>query len=1370
MITYKRLSASKGGTAGRGAEALLHYLQAMKSQPRENAQVLDEYYRVEDQRWILTGEQREHALVQDGASIKTEDFLGIARGIAPTGEVIAIQREKRSPGTDLTFGVSKGVSAFWAASDAVTRAIIEAELHEATRSVLKFGLRQGWFAVRRGAGRHQMHLHEAAAHIMSASFIHKTSREGDPQLHQHTVIMNIARTQDGQWRALDFSAVFENQKILSARFDAELARRLKQRLGLNFDKNGANNIDVAGIPAALITQMSKRDAQIRDEMGEHDHPTHTVHDYAWAVTRQDKDRIDSPEQLEIRWRQELLEHIPLEQIYAEAKSYSPQIDRDKLAQAIRAHQLRQTFAPIRDQVRELADEREARQLAQAELDRQNQERRDRFEIVQAPEPAPSSRAHEPEITDLERKSRLERISAGIKSLRLRLALTRSDVLTRLKDALAPSKALTMGEKESAAPVTTREAAPPMDQRSALARSIGAHQVRAALDPRPKAERPFAKVAAAVEESRSRREQAAKETPSIEALALSEWLRRRSIAARAARSQQADRPQTAVDLTVRDEVAQQREIAREAAQIVGLKASAADQIIAEALVAGMRHATAIEDRTLQQQSYLLAAQRGVAPDVIEAAYVQFLGRADILHGEVAAEGSSIKEGRRAVTTRRAAEEEATIRRAAKNGVGRVKDLSALVDKQPEAARLSEEQRNAARRAISGDQISAVKGRAGVGKTTTALTMIGAAEAGGYEPILLAPEHQMAAVLSQDTGRPAKTVASYLRSKTAIQATSRQSLILVDEAGKLSRADMARLMSIAEQTGARVILQGDPDQMQSPGGGAPLQIVEAEIEFAKIETIRRQHTPWMAEATAQMAAKHADKGMAEYLNRDRVHYAEDRTAAIAAAADTYVHFRAQGTVLAMARTRNEVSELNAAIRERLVESSQLGDLLGIEQARQTMSGGKDAIYEIELRVGDRIKLGEKVDNEGILSGDLATVVGRDRQGRYQLALNRHGKDATPIAVAWKDLSTENWTEVPAAPVGRGRGRGRPKKERKTDEHQIAAPRVTHAYASTIHASQGQTVDRAIIVDTAGGLDGRETYVAASRHRTDLAVIVDESRVEKEIRARDLRQAEDNDFDPHREITQEEIQKEWLTGLARFSRNINASDIVAANAAEQERTHDRQARESLDAQRRGRSVPDEIADRSLDRDGRHIRDDLESGPSPAPSEPGERAVVAAQPAAGGVDGPAQTDRGPDADPRRADVRDAGPGGRDRQQDRGADDLAGEGGRRRLGRGDLGSPQRSEGDHDQDRPVDQPEPSDHGSPRDRRATGGIRWTTPAGPVSPTPKAPIATPAPMPIAKAPEPVRVPEPAPKPEAPKVEPVEAPKPAPARRRDGPVLGL
>ena len=66
-----------------------------------------------------------------------------------------------------------------------------------------------------------------------AGFVHRTSREGDPQLHTHCLVPNLVqRTGDGRHVAFDAGPLFEWARAAGSIYQNQLQRALSMRLGV----------------------------------------------------------------------------------------------------------------------------------------------------------------------------------------------------------------------------------------------------------------------------------------------------------------------------------------------------------------------------------------------------------------------------------------------------------------------------------------------------------------------------------------------------------------------------------------------------------------------------------------------------------------------------------------------------------------------------------------------------------------------------------------------------------------------------------------------------------------------------------------------------------------------------------------------------------------------------------------------------------------------------------------------------------------------------------------------------------------------------------------------------------------------------------
>lgn len=100
--------------------------------------------------------------------------------------------------------------------------------------------------------------------LVGATFQHDTSRELDPHLHTHCVILNATFDHvENRWKALQTEGMYRAQKFVENLYYHELCKGLRL-LGYEV-ANNARDFEIKGVPAEVITRFSKRHAQIDRE-------------------------------------------------------------------------------------------------------------------------------------------------------------------------------------------------------------------------------------------------------------------------------------------------------------------------------------------------------------------------------------------------------------------------------------------------------------------------------------------------------------------------------------------------------------------------------------------------------------------------------------------------------------------------------------------------------------------------------------------------------------------------------------------------------------------------------------------------------------------------------------------------------------------------------------------------------------------------------------------------------------------------------------------------------------------------------------------------------------------------------------------------
>jgi conjugative relaxase-like TrwC/TraI family protein len=167
-------------------------------------------------------------------------------------------------GFDLTFSPCKSVSVAWALADEETKAVIFDCHRSAIDYVLSYA-EESAFCSR--SGKNGI-VEEDVTGVIAAAFTHFTSRADDPQLHDHVVIWNRAKSvSDGKWRTLDSRSIFKATTTLAELHQGVLSDLLTEALGVGWDARGRRHsvkprYEITGVEETLMAEFSQRAEQI----------------------------------------------------------------------------------------------------------------------------------------------------------------------------------------------------------------------------------------------------------------------------------------------------------------------------------------------------------------------------------------------------------------------------------------------------------------------------------------------------------------------------------------------------------------------------------------------------------------------------------------------------------------------------------------------------------------------------------------------------------------------------------------------------------------------------------------------------------------------------------------------------------------------------------------------------------------------------------------------------------------------------------------------------------------------------------------------------------------------------------------------------
>jgi Ti-type conjugative transfer relaxase TraA len=363
-------------------------------------------------------------------------------------------------------------------------------------------------------------------------------------------------------------------------------------------------------------------------------------------------------------------------------------------------------------------------------------------------------------------------------------------------------------------------------------------------------------------------------------------------------------------------------------------------------------------------------------------------------------------------------------------------------------LKGEQLAAFEHVTKGADIAAVIGYAGTGKSTMLGVARAAWEASGYRVQGAALSGIAAEGLEGGAGIQSRTLASlehgWARGRDLLSA---RDVLVVDEAGMVGSRQMERVLSAARDAGAKVVLVGDPEQLQAIEAGAAFRAVAERVGAVEITEVHRQREGWQQQATRELATERTAAALTRYEAAGMVHAhatLEEAQAGLVAKWNAVRQESPQASQIMLAHRRVDVRALNDAARALRQDAGELG-------ADHVLPTGRG---ERAFAEGDRIYFLKNERSLGVKNGTLGTVERLRGEG-----------DGASLVVR---LDSAN-----------GAGTGRAVSFDLKDYNE-----VDHGYAATVHKSQGVTVDRAHVLATQG-MDRHAAYVGLSRHRDGVSL---------------------------------------------------------------------------------------------------------------------------------------------------------------------------------------------------------------------------------------------------------------------------------------------
>jgi ATP-dependent exoDNAse (exonuclease V) alpha subunit len=346
-----------------------------------------------------------------------------------------------------------------------------------------------------------------------------------------------------------------------------------------------------------------------------------------------------------------------------------------------------------------------------------------------------------------------------------------------------------------------------------------------------------------------------------------------------------------------------------------------------------------------------------------------------------------------------------------------------------------------------------------------------------------------------------------------------LIIVDEAGMVGVRDMAAIFEAATIPTAagvpacspKILLCGDRRQLASVAGGSALKAAADFIERkATLTGVRRQTVDWQRAASVAMAQGDSEAGLRIYAEHGRIDLIAGREAAQAHTIEAWLELRQSygDDVIVVTRRNRDAVALNLAARNILRSE---GLIQGEEIVLPSVDRDGDKA-PLPLAIGDRSRFGETLHQHTIRNGTRGRVEGYAKRSGGLFRLRIRLEDGRLVEDMWSGFA------------------------QKRRRCHAGIPKIVHGVAGSVYSVQGRT-SLATVHHISSATDARETYVALTRHRHDVRIVVESERLESACRTRQ----EDPRMAPTRSLLFERLFQEARRYHEKANVKANVIDHV-------------------------------------------------------------------------------------------------------------------------------------------------------------------------------------------------------------------------------------
>ena len=434
----------------------------------------------------------------------------------------------------------------------------------------------------------------------------------------------------------------------------------------------------------------------------------------------------------------------------------------------------------------------------------------------------------------------------------------------------------------------------------------------------------------------------------------------------------------------------------------------------------------------------------------------------------------------------------------------------------------------------DRVIGVQGYAGTGKTTMLKRARALLEKRGFEVKGLAPSASAAQTLGAESGIESETLQRFLARNAGVaegrltrkgarqmRGKFRKTVLVVDEGSLASTVQARNLLRIAKELRVpRVVLVGDAKQLDAVDAGKPfVQLQKAGMKTAEMPQIMRQKDEDLKAAVEASLAGDIRKAF-EKLGPNVAEVNPDNLAGAAAARWLRLSPKERESAGLMAPSHALRERINGIVRERLIRDGQVrGPALETERLVSRGYTHAEKAVAKNYTEGDVVGFHRPYKRLGVEKGDELRVAGIDRDAGtvnlrrkdgemvgwapHRLAARSGGAEVyrcesfelragdrirwtrNDKALGLINSQTAEVTRVKNGTVMFALEDGRSLKLREGDAQLL---HIDRAWASTVHAFQGRTVNTVIAAMEANHphLTTQKTLyveISRARHRAEL-----------------------------------------------------------------------------------------------------------------------------------------------------------------------------------------------------------------------------------------------------------------------------------------------